>query len=82
MKRPTEVHPRAGYRIWLRFTDGVAGEIDLSQLAGKGVFKVWDEPGYFEKVHIAILNGLKAWNVDRHCFSHRVVIPANAGIQS
>ena len=32
--------------------NGFAGEINLSHLAGKGVFKVWDEPGYFEKVHI------------------------------
>ena len=52
MIRPTEVHPRAGYRIWLRYADGVAGEIDLSHLSGKGVFKIWDEPGYFERVHI------------------------------
>ena len=46
MIQPTEVHPRAGYRIWLRYSDGVAGEIDLSHLVGKGVFKIWDEPGY------------------------------------
>ena len=52
MIRPTEVHPRAGYYIWLRYSDGVAGGIDLSHLAGKGVFKILDEPGYFAKVHI------------------------------
>ena len=40
------------YRIWLRYADGVSGQIDLSHLAGKGVFKVWDEPGYFEKAYI------------------------------
>ena len=52
MIRPIEVQSRVGYRIWLRYSDGVAGEIGLSHLAGKGVFKVWDEPGYFEEVHI------------------------------
>ena len=63
MIRPTEVHPRAGYRIWLRYSDGVAGEIDLSHLAGEGVFKIWDEPGYFEKVHITSHRAI-AWDDD------------------
>ena len=63
MIRPTEVHPRAGYRIWLRYSDGVAGEIDLSHLAGKGVFKVWDEQGYFEKVHVTSHRAI-AWGDD------------------
>ncbi len=39
MIQPTDVQPRVGYRIWLRYADGVAGEVDLSHLAGKGVFK-------------------------------------------
>ena len=30
-----------------------AGELDLSHLAGRGVFAAWDEPGCFERVHIA-----------------------------
>ena len=63
MIRPTEVHPRAGYRIWLRYADGVTGEIDLSHLAGKGVFKIWDEPGYFERVHITPHRAI-AWDDD------------------
>ena len=63
MIQPTEVHPRAGYRIWLRYSDGVAGEIDLSHLAGKGVFKIWDEPGYFAKVHITPHRAI-AWDDD------------------
>ncbi len=63
MIRPTEVHPRAGYRIWLRYADGVAGKIDLSHLAGKGVFKIWDEPGYFERVHITPHRAI-AWDDD------------------
>ncbi len=36
MIQPTEVQPRPSYRIWLRYSDGVTGEIDLSHLAGKG----------------------------------------------
>ena len=63
MIQPTEVHPRSGYRIWLRYADGVAGEIDLSHLAGKGVFKIWDEPGYFAKVYITPHRAI-AWDDD------------------
>ena len=61
MIQPTEVEARDGYRIWLRYSDGVAGEIDLSHLTGKGAFKVWDEPGYFDKVHITP-HGTIAWD--------------------
>ena len=52
MIQPVEVKPLPGYRIWIKYEDGESGEIDLSHLAGKGVFKAWDEPGHFERVHI------------------------------
>ena len=38
MVRAVEVRPLARYRIWLRYQDGTEGEVDLSHLAGKGVF--------------------------------------------
>lgn len=53
MIRPITVEARDGHRVWLRYSDGTSGEIDLSDLDGVGVFKSWDEPGYFERVHIA-----------------------------
>ena len=53
MLQPTKVKPLPGYKIWIKYEDGESGEIDLSHLAGKGVFKAWDEPGHFEKVHIS-----------------------------
>ena len=53
MVQPTKVKAVGPYRIWLQYSDGVNGEIDLSDVAGKGVFKLWDQPDYFEKVHIA-----------------------------
>ena len=53
MVHPTSVKALSKYRIWLEFDDGVSGEIDLSDVASNGIFKIWDEPGYFEKVHIA-----------------------------
>ena len=61
MIRPIEVKACEGYRIWVRYSDGAEGEIDLSDLVGKGVFAAWNEPGYFERVHIADY-GAVAWS--------------------
>ena len=35
----------------------------MSDIAGKGVFKAWEEPGVFEKVHISPRRTV-AWNDD------------------
>ena len=51
--QPVDVKPRDGYRIWLRYADGVEGEVDLSHLVGKGVFAAWLEPGVFERVYLS-----------------------------
>ena len=63
MIRPTEVEPRDGFRIWLRYSDGAAGEIDLSHLAGRGVFKAWNDRACFETVHVGPAGGI-AWGED------------------
>lgn len=52
MVRAMEVRPRDGYCIWLRYSDGTAGEIDLSDLVGKGVFRAWRDHNLFNRVHI------------------------------
>ena len=61
MLHPIEVKALDPYRIWLRYSDGVSGEIDLSDVAGKGVFQAWDEPGCFEQVHIDEYGAI-VWN--------------------
>ena len=53
MLKPVAVEARDGFRIWVRFEDGVEGEIDLSDVAGKGVFKAWDDREFFKGVHIS-----------------------------
>ena len=63
MIRLTAVEPREGYRIWLRYSDGTAGEIDLAHLAGRGVFTDWHDRTYFETVHLAPAGGI-AWGED------------------
>ena len=60
MPRPTQVRPLPGYRIRLEYDDGVSGEIDLSHLAGRGVFRDWERPGFFEDVRIDS-HGAIAW---------------------
>jgi hypothetical protein len=52
MIRPTSVRALTNYRLYLEFSDGAKGEVDLSELAGNGVFEAWDKPGFFETVHI------------------------------
>lgn len=60
MNRPTAVEPRENYHIWISYTDGSAGEVDLSNMAGRGVFSLWNEPGCFEAVFITPDGGI-AW---------------------
>jgi hypothetical protein len=47
-----EVKALPGHRIWIRYRDGAEGEVDLSHLAGRGVFALWDDEREFAKVHI------------------------------
>jgi hypothetical protein len=41
-----------GYKIWLKFDDGITGEVDFLHLAGKGVFDFWNDCENFKKVSI------------------------------
>jgi hypothetical protein len=52
MKKIALVKPRERYRIWIRYEDGVEGEVDLSYLAGEGVFRVWSDRERFEQVRV------------------------------
>jgi len=40
------------YRLHLVFDDGTRGVVDVSDLAGRGVFASWSDPGVFEAVGI------------------------------
>ncbi len=52
MFHPVEVRALSNYRIWVKYADGVQGEVDLSYLVGKGVFSIWTDRKKFEKVEI------------------------------
>lgn len=61
MYKPVSVKPLPGYKLWLEYSDGKSGEVDLSHLAGKGVFAFWDKPANFEAVYIGE-SGEIAWS--------------------
>lgn len=63
MPKPVEVKPLKNFRLWLRYDDGAEGEVDLSDLACKGVFRAWSKPGPFEAVHVSG-HGSIAWTGD------------------
>lgn len=52
MAKITKVKVLQGYNLELTFDDGVCGVVDLSELAGRGVFALWDDRHLFEQVRI------------------------------
>ena len=63
MFKVTEAKVLSGYSLWLRFADGVKGEVDLSDFAGRGVFGAWNDRSFFEDVHIDE-SGALTWRGD------------------
>jgi len=61
MLKPTKVTALPGYRLRIRYADGVEGEVDLSHLVGKGVFALWNDPQAFAGVSIGD-GGEIRWN--------------------
>jgi len=52
---------RPQYRLWVRFEDGVEGEVDLSDMVGKGVFSRWENAREFAQVFIDAESGAPVW---------------------
>lgn len=61
MHRIIEVKPLENYKVWLKFADGVEGIVNLSDVAGKGVFSVWNDPKVFQAVFIDPESHTIAW---------------------
>jgi hypothetical protein len=38
--------------LWVRFDDASEGRVDLSDIAGRGVFKAWDDPAVWSAVRV------------------------------
>jgi hypothetical protein len=55
-----EVDLRGGRRVFVRFDDGLKGELDLSGYCRRdGVFAALEDPGFFKQV--CIEGGTLAW---------------------
>lgn len=78
MVNPVEVKALSKYKIQVKYTDGIEGIIDLSDLKGKGIFKIWEKPGEFEKVHVDKQSGAIAWNEDIDICPHAIYLELKA----
>jgi len=56
-----EVKPLPGFKVWVKFSDGVSGTVDLSNLTGKGVFSKWNDKEYFNLVYVDSESHTIAW---------------------
>lgn len=63
MPKPIDVKALPDHRIWLQYDDGAEGEIDLSDLAGRGVFAPWTDAAFFATVHLGP-HGAIEWSTD------------------
>ena len=62
LKDIVEVKPLGDYRLYLRFEDGVAGEVDFAgRLRFEGVFAPLRDPAVFAQVRIHPELGTVAW---------------------
>ena len=52
MVKVLHVTPQTGYKLHLEFDDGTIGEVDVSDLIGKGVFKTLTDTAVFESVTV------------------------------
>lgn len=62
LKDIVAVHPLEGYKLHLRFEDGVEGIVDVSQLIEfSGIFAPLKELSYFNQVKLSAELGAIAW---------------------
>jgi hypothetical protein len=61
MIKPILVRALPNYRLYLEFSDDSSGEVDVSDLAGRGLFRAWDDYDFFKQVHIGEHREIK-WN--------------------
>lgn len=61
LPRITAVRALENYRLWLQFSDGTKGEVDLAHLVGKGVFAVWNDRAFFAKAAVDPLARTVCW---------------------
>jgi len=61
MEKVKEIKALENYKLYLKYEDGVDGIIDLSDIAGKGVFEKFNDIVYFRNVKVGNF-GEPNWN--------------------
>ena len=62
LKNIVEIRPLVGYRLFLRFEDGVEGEVDVASLVEfKGVFAPLKDHEFFVQVRVDRELGTVVW---------------------
>jgi hypothetical protein len=56
--------PKPNYHVWIRFDDGLEGEVDLNHLVGKGVFEAWKSIDFFNQVRVDPKSDTLIWGED------------------
>ncbi len=56
-------HPLPDFRLRLSFSDGIDAVVDVSDIAGRGVFDAWLQSGVFEEVSVTDYGAL-SWPGD------------------
>jgi hypothetical protein len=57
------VTPLPDYKLHVKYSDGVEGDVDLAHLVGNGVFALWNDAASFDMVTIG-QHGEVRWNDD------------------
>ena len=64
LDRIVAAEARPDYRLWVRFEDGLEGEVSVEHLVGRGVFASWSDEAEFRKVYVDEEAGTVAWPGD------------------
>jgi hypothetical protein len=64
LDRIVAAEARPDYHIWVRFEDGLEGEVSVKHLVGRGVFASWADEAEFRKVFVDPDSGTVAWPGD------------------
>ena len=70
-----EAKPLNNFKLFLKFDDGIKGEIELANLKDKGVFKYWNNEDNFK--NFKVLDNIIVWNetldMDTNAFYLKII---------
>ncbi len=52
---------KPNYILWVRFDDGLEGEVDLSDKVGQGIFKAWESEEFWLSARVDTVYGTVCW---------------------